>query len=439
MNYPRLAARVFNTPLLVTPEAAATVANVLGERMGLALFDDAPAPSRRPNARAGLKLTMGPVANDDGDTLYDLDGDGVATIAVHGELVNRGSWMDAMSGLTSYKALAASLDAARDDYRVRGIVLDIDSPGGEAAGAMEAAAHVRAVSAQKKVVAYIDSLAASAAYAIASGADEIVATPSATLGSIGVVFMHLDRSEAMKDRGLKPTILHAGAYKIDGNSMQPLPEDARARIQGQIDQVYGLFLDTVGKHRPALGAEGARKTEAGVFFGQRAVDAGLADRIGGLDALKSAFPRKSMFGFRSNKMATHENEPIHTQAALEAAVASARRDGETAAAAAATTARSAERDRIRAILDHQSAKGRQTLARHLALSSDMAPEAAQAVLAAAAPEAAAPASRMDRVPDPVVRPGATQRDSDPQADIDAGYQAIAEKLNKNVPAAFRKR
>ena len=416
-DYPRLAARVFNTPLLIAPDAAETIASYLSARMAGEI--------EASNAREMIDAAAS-------GELYTVDPDGIATISVHGELVNRGSFMDALSGLTSYKALGASLDAAAADHRVRGIVLNIDSPGGEAAGAMEAAAHVRAVSAKKKVVAYVDSLAASAAYAIASGASEIVAMPSATLGSIGVVYMHMDRSQAMKDKGMKPTLLHAGAFKVDGNSLGPLPDDARARIQGQIDQVYGLFLDTVGAHRPKLGREGARKTEAGIFLGQRAVEAGLADRLGGSDALKSAFPRKPLWSLKM------PDEPIHTQVALEAAVAAARRDTEAQTATAVAQARTAERDRIKAIIDSEPAKTRVSLARHLALSSDMSPENAASVLAAAAPEAVAPASRMDRVPAVDIRPAASQRDDDGQEKIDATYKDLAAKMNRSVPERYRR-
>lgn len=401
---PRLASRVFNTPLLATPEAAVAIANVFAERIGIAPLDiAASAPS---------------LAVEDRDAPYDLDDDGIATIPIHGELVNRGSWLDAYSGLTSYKTLTASLDTAANDYRVRGIALDIDSPGGEAAGAMETAARIREITAAKPVVAYVDSLAASAAYWLASGADEIIATPSATLGSIGVVYLHLDRSEAMKDRGIRASLLHEGAFKVDGNSMQPLPDDARARIQAQLREVYNLFTESVGRHRPDLGAKGARKTEAGIFIGQRAVEAGLADRIGGPETLKAAFPRKTFWS------ANMPNERTYSEAEHNSALETARREADARTATAVAEARTAERTRIRSILDSDPAKGRQTLARHLALSSDMAPEAAQAVLGAAAPEAPPKPSRMDLVPAVDVRPGSTQRSENPQADIDASWSDI---------------
>ena len=296
------------------------------------------------------------------DAPYTLDSAGVATIALHGELVNRGSWIDAANGLTSYTFIRNSLDAAAADPKVKGIVLDIDSPGGEASGAMETAAAVRAVAARKPVVAYVDSLAASAAYAIATGALEIVATPSATLGSIGVVWLHLDISQAIKTRGVKPTLLHSGAYKVDGNSMQPLPDDARARIQAQIDQVYGLFLDTVGAHRPRLGREGARATNAGLFLGARAVDAGLADRVGGLDAVRAALARKPL------PSVAVSCAKIYTQEAFDAVVRDARRDFVATAVAKAIAE---ERARILAILDSPVAKDHQAQARHMAFKTGM--------------------------------------------------------------------
>jgi ClpP class serine protease len=138
------------------------------------------------------------------------------------------------------------------------------------------------------VTAYINSLAASAAYAIAAGAKEIVIPPSGTVGSIGVVWMHLDRSQQVKDRGVKPTLLTAGAFKADGSPYGPLEPEARARIQASIDDTYSLFVESVGKHRPKLSADGARQTEAGVYIGKKAVEAGLADRVSTLASLLAA-------------------------------------------------------------------------------------------------------------------------------------------------------
>jgi signal peptide peptidase SppA len=270
----RVAARIFNAPLLITPDAAETIAAALGAR--IEGVGEAPKPKAFDDEDDGS-----PFAPDDGEP-YAI-ADRVAIIPVHGELINRGSWLASASGLTAYEGVAAKLKRAAADPRVDGVLLDLDSPGGEFAGALEAAAAVRATAAVKPVVAFVNSLAASAGYALAAGASEIVVRPSSTVGSIGVVWLHLDRSKAYAEAGIKPTLLHAGAFKIDGNAMEPLEKGARQRIQASIDESYELFLASVGKHRPALGAEGARKTEAGLFLGQKAVDAGLADRVGEFD------------------------------------------------------------------------------------------------------------------------------------------------------------
>jgi signal peptide peptidase SppA len=256
----RFTARITNAPLYATPSGA------------FALYEwhiEAFAPAVDPSGRGAAAP-------------YTVANGGVAILPVRGELVNRSSLDDAAWGLTSYEGLRSALRMAERDHRVRSLVLDIDSPGGELAGATETAAIVSDVATTKPVVAYINSLAGSAAYAIAAAASEIIATPSATLGSIGVVWLHLDRSKMLSDAGFKPTLLHAGAFKTDGNSLEILGPNARARIQALLDGAYELLLTSIGKHRPALGAAGARATEAGLFMGQAAVGAGLADRVGDL-------------------------------------------------------------------------------------------------------------------------------------------------------------
>jgi signal peptide peptidase SppA len=428
----RLSARLYNTPLLVLPETAATIAEALGDRLaGLGPLKAFEAESTPQSERKSYSVV-----------------DGVATIPLRGELVNRGSFLNSLSGLTSYDALKSAFAEAARDPSVRSVLLDVDSPGGEAAGMVETAAALRELDAAKPVIAFVNALAASAGYGVAAGARKIVATPSATLGSIGVVWMHLDRSAQYAKAGVKPTLLHAGAFKVDGHAYAELDPETRSRIQAQIDDVYSLFLDTVGKHRPALGPEGARKTEAGVFIGRKAVDAGLADTVGDLRTALSAFPRKSLFAFGAkhggNRMI---DEPTYTQAAYDAgianAVAAATRDAEIARTSAAAEAdqagrragAEAERTRIRTILDSEAAKGKQALARHFALSTDMSPEAAATALAAAAPEQT---GRMAQVPSPNLKPDSSQRSENPQADADAAWGNVAANLNASLPGHRRR-
>jgi signal peptide peptidase SppA len=270
------AAALFDRPLALSPDAAGAACDVMDKVDFSAIAGDAaPRTEARP---------------------YVVDPNGVATIPIHGQLSNRPSWYSTALGFGSYQQVRAALAAAGADYSVKGVVLDVDSPGGDLAGCVETAGAVRALQARKPVAAFVDGLGASGAYIVAAGAGSVIVAPSATLGSIGIVWLHLDRSAAFAKRGVKPTLLHAGAFKVDGNSSTPLAPDARARIEAQLAQAHGLILASVGAHRPKLGVAGARKTEAGVYMGQAAVTAGLADSVGTFDdarAYITATPRSA--------------------------------------------------------------------------------------------------------------------------------------------------
>mgnify|MGYP000747584119 CR=1 FL=1 len=115
-------------------------------------------------------------------------------IPIHGSLVKRSLGMEAASGLTSYGEIAAMLDSALADPQVSGILLDIDSPGGEASGSFELARRVREVAAVKPVWAVANDAAYSAAYAIAASAQRLFVTETGGVGSIGVIALHVDQS-----------------------------------------------------------------------------------------------------------------------------------------------------------------------------------------------------------------------------------------------------
>ena len=191
-----------------------------------------------------------------------------------------GAWIGQSSGLTSYEGIAAQLQAALADPAIRGIALDIDSFGGEVAGAFDLADRIRAALAQKPVHAFVADHALSAAYALASQADRIVLPRTGAVGSIGVVAMHSDMSGALDQKGIAVTLIHAGARKVDANPYQPLPEAVRARIAGEIEDLRQLFAETVAEGRGRrLDTLQALSTEAAVFRGEAAVFAGLADAV----------------------------------------------------------------------------------------------------------------------------------------------------------------
>lgn len=222
---------------------------------------------------------------------------GVAVVSIVGSLVNRSAWVGASSGLVSYEGLAVQLAEAADRADVHVVLLDLDSGGGEASGVVSLGRQIRALRGRKRVVAVVNDMACSAAYWIAAQASEIVVSETSAVGSIGALVLHIDRSGELAQKGVAPTLIHAGAHKVDGNPFAALPDAVRTEWQAQLDDLVGLFAREVaagpGKR---LTAAAARATEARVFYGRAAVKAGFADRVSTfsavLDELAAASPPK---------------------------------------------------------------------------------------------------------------------------------------------------
>ncbi|MDR3401946.1 MAG: S49 family peptidase [Chthoniobacter sp.] len=262
---------------MILPEKLALIAAILEGRIGI----DASELQELAKAAPEASRFVGSSVGKNGQAKPYRAEKGVAMIPVLGSLVNRGAWIGANSGMTSYEGLAFQLDQAAADPEVRSIVLDMDSPGGEAVGAFEIADKVRNVAKSKPVVAVINGMAASAAYGIAAAATKIMISPSGVAGSIGVVLMHADYSVALDKKGIKPTLIHAGAHKVDGNPYEPLSTGVRADLQAEVDQFYSMFVSSVARGRGGRMTEKSiRATEARTFIGQKAIDAGVADQIG---------------------------------------------------------------------------------------------------------------------------------------------------------------
>lgn len=356
-TYLPLIAERLRRPLLVLPTAGEALLDLVADRVSPTSATPVAPEASRFVGRHRDQTGQPRLARREGRT---------ALVDVVGGLVNRGAWVgaDFCTGLVSYEGLRAQLREIAADPKVENVILDIDSPGGEAAGMFSLAAAIRDLRRTKHVVAVIDDMAASAGYGIAASADEIIVSPTSVVGSIGVVMLHLDKSKNMERRGVTPTFIYAGAHKVDGHAFAPLPDDVRADLQRDVAAFYDQFLATVAAGRGRrLSASAAQKTDARTFIGADAVKAGLADRIGSLDEVLAELNRPSRARTSSQPKGPstmHYGEPDPT---------------------ALAAARTAERARIKSILTLPEAQGRQSSAMAFALDSDMAPEAAKAALA----------------------------------------------------------
>lgn len=230
---------------------------------------------------------------------YRAEGRGdVAVIPVYGAITHRANILSEFSGGTSCEQLAKAVRRAAADPDVASIVLDVDSPGGTVSGLLEAADAVYEARQAKPIVAVANAMAASAAYWLATQASELVVTPSGTVGSVGVYVMHVDQSAMLEKEGVAVTLIHAGAHKVEGNSYEPLGDEARAEWQRLVDARYTEFVDAVARGR------GVARERVEADFGQGrmllAADAarvGMVDRVATLeqviaDLAAGAMPKK---------------------------------------------------------------------------------------------------------------------------------------------------
>ena len=334
INLPHVAARLFGSPLLIEPRKLEEIVTALYPRL---LGGELAAGRPSPAVREGLEVR-----------------DGVAVIPIMGTLVNRGDWLSSMSGMTSYARIHAQLDAALADTSVQGILLDIDSPGGEAAGNFDLADAIYAARSEKPVWAIANDVAASGGYSIASAAERVFVTQTALVGSIGVIMAHRDVSARNEREGVRYTSIYAGARKNDLNPNAPLTEEALSAAQERVNDLYGLFVATVARNR-GLSEKAVRGTEAGVFTGKKAVSLGLADDIStfadAFSALREHAAKPTTTPTKEKTTMTEPTPPetpapaAHTgpsQADLEAAVAAERERGEKIIACAAKLGVSAD-------------------------------------------------------------------------------------------------
>jgi signal peptide peptidase SppA len=209
--------------------------------------------------------------------------DDVAIVDVQGPLAQR-AWSCWMFEGDGYDAITARVHAALAEPKANAVVLRVDSPGGEVAGCFEAVRAIRAAAkaSSKPLVVYVDELAASAAYALASAADEIVLPESGCAGSIGVIVTMVKRDKQLERDALSVHVITSGKRKADGHPGVAATDDELAAIQAEVDTLAQLFAEHVAIGR---GGDAAKwlGLEAGCFFGADAVSHGLADRVGGFD------------------------------------------------------------------------------------------------------------------------------------------------------------
>lgn len=307
----------------------------------------------------------------------------VAIIPIEGPLFKKANLFVRISGATSYEIVRRDLQAALDNPAITSILLQVDSPGGEAWGADELAKAIFAARSQKRIVAYVGSQACSAGYWLASAAHEIVMSDLSIVGSIGAVISVNDTGERDAKSGVRRLTF------VSSQSPNKVPdlntESGKSQIQTFLDDTAQVFIEAVAKHRGVkVDTVLADFGQGGVTIASKAVALGMADRIGTfegvIDDLNSRgtsgrVPPRSQGGFH---MTTTANGPVAENTGISAeAHTKAVNDARAEAAASAQA-------RIAGIISSDEGKANPKLAEHLAFKTGMSVDDAKATLSAAA-------------------------------------------------------
>ena len=241
---------------------------------------DAAPPGAEIEARAYYESDNDDVRYQGYEYMIDTYGS-VASVQIRGSLVAQSSFLSHMFGMTGYDEIQNAVAAAAQEPGIENILLDIDSPGGSVNGVAETGSVIRAIDENvMPVSAFTSGQMASAAYWLGSSAREIHATDMASIGSIGVIAVHQEMSEAMKKEGVKPTVFTAGKYKGVGNPYEPLSDSDKSYIQSRVDGAYGFFVNAVAENRGLTSDYVKENAATGEdFFAKDAIGVGLIDRL----------------------------------------------------------------------------------------------------------------------------------------------------------------
>jgi len=278
---PRLAQRIFNTPLMIHPRKAEIVIAALADRMGISQIQRLDGSALAPMAMEDDEYGFAEPGRNP-RTGYDMAGP-VAIISIQGSLVQKLGSLRPYSGMTGYDGIRQNLFAALADPAVEAILFDIDSPGGEVAGCFDLVDAIYQARGSKPLWASLSESAYSAAYALASAADRIMVPRTGGTGSIGVICAHVDLSAALTSAGVKVTFIAYGDRKADGHAEIALSDEAFAGFQADINSMGELFVETVARNRN-ISAATVRDTQAATFMGEKGVALGLADEVAAPDA-----------------------------------------------------------------------------------------------------------------------------------------------------------
>lgn len=326
------------------------------------------------------RKTCDAIAREMGKDMKDANAasirDGVAVIKVSGPLFRYANLMTRICGATSYELLAQDFNKAVQNPNIKGILLDIDSPGGEVNGCSELSDMIYQARDTKPIIAYASGACCSGAYWIASACDKILAADTAILGSIGVVSIFEKDDE---DKTIEIVSSQSPNKRPDINT-----EEGKAKIQARVDELAEVFIAKVARNRGITAVDVVKNFGAGdVSVGQHAVRNGLADGLSSFEDIISSL----------NQEKTIMNDITNAE-----------------------DVRKSERERMAKVFASELAKGKETTAQTLLTKTELAADEILEILQTV-PNAKENAfeKAMAALKNPDIRPAAEDMEETPEA------------------------
>lgn len=438
MRMDQILARLINRPLLMDRSYARTLFSSLAGKMNIASLIDS-----QGEVALGEKVRMKAGLFDSKSERYRPYRvvDGIAVVPIVGSLLHRFPYLSPW--VTGYDGVIRVVELAVDDPDVDAILLDIDSPGGEVSGCFDAAKRLRELGEQKPIGSLCNDMTLSAAMCLASAAQHRLITSTGEAGSVGVVMAHWDYSEALQGEGIAVTLIYSGEHKIDGNAYQALPDDVYSRFSAECLELRREFAAIVAEHT-GVSVDDVLATEAATYRGQAAIDVGFADELVNSHDAISAFRNYLSPGDGQSTGTAMKNDQSNAAARAAENAASATGEqqeqvqpaAEVEQATAGESAATSERERINQILGCAQAAGREQLARHLALKTDLSPEACAGILeespvADTLESTEAPGSALSQAMQPHASSGVTAGGDGEDAGTETDSKAVASRIAGN--------
>jgi len=255
-------------PMLITPEGFASIDKVIQSKLGNEFVSDF-----KPKAEDETDMDIF------GDPLPVMEiVDKIAVIPIIGPIGYKVSGIEKVCGICDVGEVKRNVKMATEDDMIEGIILDVSTPGGSILHVAETAEVIAECAKKKPILAFTDSMAASAGYYLLAGATEIYATPSADVGSIGCYMALLDYSRMYEQAGVKVDLFvgEKAKYKAMGLPGLPLSQDQRELLQAEVDSITKQFKSFVKQYRPQVAEEAM---QGQTIFGKEKVDMGLVDYL----------------------------------------------------------------------------------------------------------------------------------------------------------------